>query len=65
MSQTEDVEVDESSIGVFPETFQQPRADGLTLDDIGWAIEQGAKSEQEIFELVREDKERTEHGNAY
>lgn len=33
------------------------RADRLTTDDIAWAIEQGAKSEEDVFRLVNEHKE--------
>lgn len=36
------------------------RADGLTTDEIAWAIEQGAKSEEDVFRLVNEHKEQQE-----
>lgn len=36
------------------------RPDGLTIEEIEWAIEKGATSEDEIFNLVKEHKEQLE-----
>ena len=55
-----DDEFDESSIGVDKEPPTKERGDKLTLEDIDWAMEQGAKSEDEIFRMVKEHKEQTE-----
>lgn len=40
------------------------RNDSLTLEDIEWAIEKGATSEDEIFKLVDEHKKGLDNGNS-
>jgi hypothetical protein len=40
------------------------RNDNLTLEDIEWAIEKGATSEDEIFKLVNEYNKELEDGNS-
>lgn len=49
-------EVSDKDIGVVKEAFAQDRSDGLTTDDIEWALEKGAKSMEEVLNLVRDSK---------
>ena len=55
----EDDQFDESLVGVERESKPRERGDMLTEDDVAWAIEQGATSEDEIFRMVKEHKEQT------
>lgn len=47
----------DAEIGVDKEPFTQDRADGLTVEDVEWAVERGATSEDEIFRMVKDHKE--------
>lgn len=51
---------DSYDVGIEFPPPDRGRADGLTTEDIEWAIEQGATSEDEIFKLVKEHKEQVE-----
>lgn len=53
---SEGTEYDDFDIGVV--SPKPDPNDELTLDEIAWAVEQGAKSTEDVIRIVREDRER-------
>jgi hypothetical protein len=49
---------DDAEIGVSYEKHNPN--DSISIDDVDWAIEQGAKNEEEILTMIREHKEQEE-----
>jgi len=48
---------DVQSLGQFKPTEPRGRPDSLTNDDIAWAREMGAETDEEIIDYVRKHKE--------
>jgi hypothetical protein len=56
----DDTSIADADLGVVHEKSSVSNDNALTLDDIDWAIEQGATTLDEIYTLVKDQKEQSE-----